>query len=256
NRLVASHLLRTGEPAAWEVLESQEGDIEPSLIPFVLIATTRSRGEAVAFERFSPLYLSRPNGRTKEATRTRERSEAISEALMILHQRKAHHLLRGRYYYDELLELDGEDVFDPAEVKDVRIDPRWLGAAMEIEDRRLVVSLATEPDPKVWKLLGQWMDDELGGKANKHWLGSNSLVNAMKRVEHPELISRYLALVEQAAKSKHYWQAYQTYQLMRELPAEAIESLEDWVPRIPDGHLDYFVACLDGLKQQQKSLES
>lgn len=248
NRQIAEMMLRSGAKEAWARLVERGPNTLPRLVEFGFLASAQSETPAQTYERFHAAYMNRPTGKSKEAVAAREVAGQIGEVLHDVGIFKRHAALlvqRGRSQ-----ELQGE-----AAVKaNLQLDPHWLDAALACQDQKVILSLVDGPHAGVRKYLADCVDSEL---KKRTWDPSHRLdevIEAMMVSEHPELVAKFLAILERLNSTKqHHWWSYSLIRLMVTLPAAAIEPLEAMLPRFDPRWLDTFAGSLDELKQRHAS---
>ena len=244
NRRVTELMLLSGSKPAVAKLVETDAEVTPELVTFSLLATSQVHSSEKVFELFSPSYHNRPTGKNKADRAANFTSEAIGQFLLNVENAKCH-TLHGFADPEQsaLWQLYGS----------VELDPRWLDVAVELQDQQVILTLAKGPHLGVWKFLSDRIDRELKKKTWNPTYDLDECVEAMITTQHPELVPKFIKIIERTNQSKRQWMGYYLVRLMVKLPKEAIKPLEELVPNLKDNFLDVFVGALDELKQAHKA---
>lgn len=242
NSRIAMMMLVCGAKETQTQLAQLGANVHHETVPYTFLASSIAESPKKAWERFSAAYLNRPNGKTKDAEEARSVSVQLTEVLTEVHEAKDS--THGHYYDDEML----ASYYEKAE-----LDPRWLDAALQIKDEAVILTLATKPHPGVQAFLTEYVDNELKKKTWNPGYSLDSVFDTMIRINHPDLVSKLVQVLERACHSKQpYWWGYYLIRLIPQMPESAIAPLEALIPKIQERLQDSFVGFLDELKQKHQ----
>lgn len=244
NRRIVQMLLLSGSKETMAKLAERGADTTADLVEYGFLASSLVDGKVKAYEKFHAAYLNRPSGKSNAAAEARAVAERIGRVLDSVGYCQKH----GRHwsYYRE---GTVQSLYPK-----VDLDSRWLNAALEIADMEVILELARDPHPGVWEYLGDWVDAELKKKTWDPTYRLDEVFRAMIRTKHPDLLPKFLAVVERSNAAKaNWWSCYYVVRLIGQLPQEAIAPLEALVPKIQEQLLDAYVGSLDELKQKHKT---
>lgn len=239
---VAQALLLAGDPRGRAALAAFGAEAPSYLVQAAFVATTLADGPAAAFAVFSPVFLERPSGRTKAAKEAIARAEAI--AGLLRHRAQARERDEDYYWY-------GGEGLVAQRFTDIAVDPRWLGAAVKVEDRDLILALAEPGHPELHGYLTRAVRDALGAKKPEPSYELGAVLEGLVKSAHPELVPLFVEVCERFAKGTGQWTDYMIhlniFAHIPKLPPAAIEPLKALIPKMSDKILDGFAEPLDAL---------
>lgn len=239
---VAQALLLAGDPRGRAALAAFGAEAPSYLVQAAFVATTLADGPAAAFTVFSPVFLERPSGRAKAAKEAIARAEAI--AGLLRHRAQAQKDDEDYYWY-------GGEGLVAQRFTDIAVDPRWLGAAVKVEDRDLILALAEPGHPELHGYLTRAVRDALGAKKPEPSYELGAVLEGLVKSAHPELVPLFVEVCERFAKGTGQWTDYMIhlniFAHIPKLPPAAIEPLKALIPKMSDKILDGFAEPLDAL---------
>jgi hypothetical protein len=195
---------------------------------------------------YSPDFLTQP-AKGKGKGSARDRREVVHEAI--------HSIAQGhRYgYYDQYRRYGGYYASDPLSgdwFQGVTLDPRWLDAAVQLNDLEMVTVLARPKHPGTIQLLAKTMDEALKKKGSDIGFETSSVLETMCKIDHPKVVDYFLATLERVGKTKtqRYYYTYWLLRLIPDLPNSAAPKIEALVPSLNEKVIDEIVPYLEQLK--------
>lgn len=241
----AEGLVTVGGKEGLNLVADAKDSLPQQLYNYALFAQVQSQTPKEVFNDLSPTYKNRPEGRTKEAKAAREKSEAISSVLQTVSGQTKYYSYRFWYgfgFRSFQLSLDGDAA--------VKIDPRWLDAAVELEDLDLVTSLVTRDHKKAIEALRSWLHEKRKDKKS-HDYSLFGILERLIEVEAPNVTEEVIATIKFVEKSGKYFIA-NIARLIPHLPPEDLPKLEAILPELSADALDLVAGGIDELKQRSK----
>lgn len=238
---VARLALAMQKPNVLDELLKFGTDVIADVIPYQFIAASRRHGPEYAFEMFEPLVSMVVKGKSKDATTLKARADAVVRSIVFVTSRRSYSGSFGHYYYQFADDLDSAPV---------SIDPRWLDVAVARNDVPFVLAILDRPHPAAWALLTERVDEELSKKKAEPSYETLECIEGMFACEHPERVSKSLAILQKMASSSTAWWSYHYSRVIQLLPASAIPDLEAMIPSVNARLLDVFVGAIDEMKQK------
>ena len=242
-------LLETGSKAALKAVADAGTEMAPNIIGSGFVANCRVRSPKEVYELFAPAYLARPKGNTKPDKLTKAKAEQIAHVLAS----------RGELEEDEEEDTYDYEIFehDPATAvlrKTDKLDPRWLDAAISVDDISVVLALANKGSAKLNAYLSGKVEADLKKRTWDPDYQLTQVLQVMIRIQHPQLVPLFVEVMRRAGKKPRYWwESYYLVRIVGELPAKAIKPLEELVSDMHENMLNTFVDQLDELKQKHES---
>ena len=244
-RRIAGLLVGNNSKPGQKLLVDAHATFEPDLLNLALLAAARTRKPKDLYDLFSPYLLAQP-AKKKGRDPVGEKRELVRNVL--------HLLAKGRrYYYGGRQGNFGEygnDLHYDEWIDEVSLDPRWLDAAIETEDLETVIALARPKHKGAISFLKATVDAGLNEKANNFDNRLAGVLDAMNRIDHPDVVECYLAALEKAGKgtSQRYYYAYWLLRLIPDLPKKAAPQIEALLPSLNEKVIDEVIPYLEQLK--------
>lgn len=256
NERIAEMMLLSGSPGTLAKLVEAGPNVTPELIQYTFLAAAKTLTPSQVFDRFRPAFQA-SEGKSKA---TGPAAEVVIKLRDVLSH--VQHWHRHKSYVPESVSLD-DDVLDGLSEsylweigRNVTLDPRWLDEAVRVKYLKLMIDLARPGHAELNKALVEQVDDALSRKTWNPPRSLDDVLEAMIDVGHPDLIPKFVAVLERVTKAaKDWWAIYFMTRLIPKLPAAAIEPLEAMIPQINEKLLDSFVGPLEVLKQKHKPVE-
>lgn len=253
NERVAEMMLLSGSKGTLAKLVEAGPHVTPELIQYTFLAAAKTLKPAEVFDRFRPAFES-AGGKSKA---TGLAAEVVIRLRAILSNIQQWH--RHPPSLPDMIDLDDDDLSDLNATylweigRNVTLDPRWLDEAVRVKYLTLMIELARPGHVELNKALAEEVDEALSKKTWNPPRTLDDVLEAMIDVSHPDLIPKFMAVMERVTKAaKDWWGIYFMTRLIPKMPAEAIEPLEAMIPQINEKLLDSFVGPLEALKQKHK----
>jgi hypothetical protein len=210
------------------------------LIEAALLAAIQTLPPEKVYELFSPYYLVNSKSKKKNNP-VAEKQEAVRNTLELVARKgdpDAYYVVHSPVSFVVRQSLES-----------AQLDPRWLDAAIEIDDAEMVQLLA-RPGHKAAQL---YLSTRYETAVKKRELGYEiyGLLEAMNRIGHPRIIDHFVEALEKAGSGKRtYYNVYWLARLIPDLPPEAAPKIEALIPTLNDKVIDDVVPYLDELKQK------
>ena len=232
---VCNALLRTGARAAWERVASLGSGAPPGMLSFAFTASCLARRPSEVFDAFAPIYRERPAGRAKAAALARQKAEEIGAAVLATSGVPVQGWQRE------------ESLPDP------ELDPRWLDAAVAVDDEALVLALARSGHAGLLAWFTRRVEVEL---KKPTWSADHRfylLLAKMIELAYPQVVPVFVKIVERSAGTTRYaWDRYYLLRLIPELPVEAVAPLQALVPGLPDAALEDYGDAIAELQRKHE----
>lgn len=245
---VATKLLLARSAGGIARLDALGPQVGAALLSKTFLASALSHTPEQVFERYRPLYVDRPAGKTKAATTAREKAEAVGEVLSWIGRRAEAASTEDSF--------DWSDRFSSltALAKGLRLDPRWLDAALAVGDTDRVLALAAPGHPGVEAHLEAHLRAELQKKRWSPEPQTVQVVGALVHLGHPRRVPLFLEVAKRLGDQTYWWwTTRELIGLVPSLPAEAAEPLEALVPDLHSSQQDQLLEQIAILRQKQQS---
>lgn len=236
--LVVDNDSKVGQKLLVETHES----LSPPLLNLAMQAALRTCKPEAVFELFSPYFLAKPT-KKRGNDPVRDKREVVQN---VLHYAAEYRNYYGYYgYYDWGYQREKW-------LEKVKLDPRWLDAAIEQDELETVQALARPKHKGAIAYLSQTMDAGLKKKGSDLDYGLTNVLDTMVQIKHPDVVDYYVAALEKMGRSKRYYYGYWLLRLVPELPISALAKIEAIVPKLNERIVDELVPCLEQLKAKAK----
>ena len=222
---LAELLCNIGSPTAYEAVLQNRDSIPPAYFQFVLHSAVMAWSPEKVYEEFSPL-LSSSRGVLKL------RSESMQRMLW-------------QYTQEPNTAEDGGDSETGASEPDqprVRLDPRWLDAAVQADIPDLACRMARPGNPK--------LVDYLLKKLNPKTEYQGSIIEALAKCQYPKITDAFIDLLQNKTKKAPVL-TYDIITLMdtaRVLPPTDLPKLDAFAAKLDEKFTDRFLEALAPLR--------
>ena len=203
------------------------------------------------YDEYSP-YLLANTAVKKTGSDVRDRKEAIIESVSNVAISQDHDF--NEYHYAYRHRLYGMSLMEAG--SRVKLDSKWLDAAIEADELDLVTTLRR---PK-HKKLNSYLSTQLASKLKKrdaYW-EVRTVMESMIAVGHPDVVESFLMSLRKClgAKGHTYYYTYWLGRLIPELPKSALKPLEELIPTLSDKAADELVPQIAELQTRHGSTSS
>lgn len=251
NRKIAALVAQSGAKPAMKKLVDSHDSLPPGSFEWAFVAAARTRKPEEVYDLFSPYLLAKADGQKRKRTPAADRRETVRSMLNTLAPQ--------RDLEDEDEDFGQIDLFDihhahagfaAGRLRGVKLDSRWLDAAVAAEDLELVEALARPKHKGAMEFLSRTADTLLKKKdTDYHLVG---VLQAMVAMEHPQATDYVLEILKKVAGSRQqYYYGYWLGQLIPRLPRTAAPRLEELLPNLSDKAVDELMPYIDELKNKQ-----
>lgn len=240
--IVTQLLVTTGNKPMLKTLAESHAGLPSWALQCCFVSAMQTMTAKQVYDDYSPYLLAKVPKKKSKNDQTRERKEGIVSTLYDVIEGRHAWRYDARHYY-------GVDTdFELGQfAKGAELDPRWLEAAMKVDDYNLAILLKRPGD----KALNDYLSKQLSGmlsKRDKEWEISHVL-EAMIEIEHPDIVALFMQCLQKLlGKKRQYYYTYWIGRLIPELPKEAIQPLEKLIPSIPDKAADEIIPQIADLK--------
>lgn len=243
---VAGLLVQNNSKQGQQQLVDAHASFAAGLLTLSMMAAARTRNAAEVYQLFSPYMVAKPS-KNSGRVQVREKQQVVQTVIHSIAQ--SHHALQYGYYH-----RTGTNPLDNVYLgdwgKEVVLDPRWLDAAVEIQDLVTVKVLARPKHKGTIAFLRATIDEGL--KASSHDIDyeMSSVLETMNRIEHPDTVDCFLAALEKAGttKTNRYHYAYWMLRLIPDLPKSAAPRIEVLLPKLNERVIDEVILYVEKLK--------
>jgi len=247
---VAALLVQTRSKAVQKMITDAHATLAPEVFRWSIMAGVRILNAKEVYEQFSPYYLSPAESKKKAADASVQRRNAVRESMCdlfsILRGAAGH---RGAYYQTAHFGWGVANLPLEELPPDASLDPRWLDAAIETDDLRMVVMLARPQHVKACEFLSRKLDEMVSKKGSLDYQVS-TILETMIRIEHPRVVEHYLAVLHAATRDKRQHYMYWFAQLIPSLPPSAAPQIEAMLPDMNEKVVDEIAPYLLELKSK------
>lgn len=247
NSKVTMLMVRSGSKPLRRRLVDDADQLTPDLFDRAFAAAAALEKPATLYDRFKP-YLMAQSPSKKRNDPVALKKEVVRHGLMELQQsRDALHPRRYIYsdYYGwrHFTELYGVS-------PDIKLDDRWLDAAVQLGDLDLVMTLARPGHKPTNDFLTKQFKQQLK-KKDWHYETFHSL-QTMARTQHPQVVDHFCDALEKMGRQKtRYYGFWWIGQIVADLPREAAPRIEELIPQLPEPMVDDLVPYLTDLKARK-----
>ena len=240
--IVTQLLVTTGNKPMLKTLAESHAGLPSWALQCCFVSAMQTMTAKEVYDEYSPYLLAKEPKKKSRNDQTRERKEGIVSTLIDVVEGRHAWRYDARYYY-------GVDTdFELGQfAKGVKLDPRWLEAAMKIDDCNLAMLLKRPGD----KALNDYLSKQLTGmlsKRDKEWEISHVL-EAMIEIEHPDIVELFMQCLQKLlGRNRQYHYTYWISRLIPSLPKAAIKPLEEMIPSMPDKAADEIIPHIADLK--------
>lgn len=231
-----AELMSSASKKAQQTLVNAHATLSFESLGTAFVAAVRSMKPGDVFDLFSP-YLIKVDGK-KARDPASNRSARVIEAITCPWRLRS---------YD--VEQDADDDDGDTKPRQIQWDPRWLDAAVKLKDLSLVSHLARPGHSACNELLSQAFAENL--KKSKDIYDAHSVLETMVKIQHPAATDSLLATLKKHGTSKQTWGVYWVGRLIPELPASAIEPLEELLPTLNEKVIDGLMEYVTALKNKK-----
>ena len=170
--------------------ESHEG-LPGEVFNCCFVAALASKPVKWVYEQYSPYLLARPSSRKKQDEGVRERKSEVIGLLVEVANRNANDYESYEFVWN---------VGVRRLLADVKLDPRWLDAAIAADELQLVRALL-RPKHKAANVYLSKKLKEFSGKRDGYWEVSG-ILQSMSEVQHPEFAEQFVATLKRHAEGR------------------------------------------------------
>lgn len=229
-------LVSTGAKPVLKMLGESHAGLPSQVLHCCFVGAVQTMTPKNVYDEYSSYLLAKAS-RKKADNDVRDRKEAIIESVASIAIGRQYDF--SDYHYAYRTRFYGMSVMEPG--TNVKLDPRWLDAAIEADELDLVTTLRR---PK-HKKLNSYLSSQLASKLKKrdaYW-EVRTVMESMIAVEHPDVVESFLTSLSKClgAKGHTYYYTYWLGRLIPELPKAALKPLEELIPTLPDKAADELV---------------
>ncbi len=246
NRRVASLLVSVNSKVGQRKLVEAHATLDESLFRYSVFAALRTCKPKQVYDTFSPYYTAKLN---KGRNPAKSKRDDVAQALMDCSKDYESYGYYGHYHGDSDYLLQSEVM------KEVKLDPGWLDAAVETVDLDTVMALARPKHKPTLELLAKTMDDGLKKKGGDIGYELARVLETMIQIQHPGAVDYFVTTLKTSGTNKRrysYYSAYWICRLIPDLPQQAFSRITELLPNLNDKAVDAVAPYLNELKQRQK----
>lgn len=233
-------LLLTGSLEAWRDVAAAAAGCNPSIMRMCFLASALTEKPARVFEQFGPVYKAAEKGKSKAATDSKERSEAIAYEL-------------ARCVDSQRKDVDSPYLSPLDQLRrTVQLDDRWLELALEKEDLGTVLTLARPKHPGVRKFLLKLAQSTVGAKSFDPEYRFDEVLRLLAVEGAPEVEGLILKAIEKTDGSKwiSWYRLREAASVIPLLSAESLPRFEALLPTLDARVQAVVIGYVDELKQK------